>query len=804
MKVRSLNGSDWTVESIEHSPVPAVVPGCVHDALLGAGLIPHPDADGGESAQAFVGHSDWVWRTSFDVDEELLAHDRIELCLDSVDTTGTIELNGTVVGRIDSQFIPHRLDVGGHLLAEGNELVVRLRGTLDEANRLETIHGRRPVNADGAWGPYSQLRKSACNFGWDWGPCCPTCGFAGDVRIEGFDGTRIAAIRPHCHHVDSKRAELTVDVDLDGDHVEHRIRVIDDSGRELASCEGGAREPMVIEAPPLWWPRDLGEPRLVTIRVDCADGASSEVTTGLRTSRLLHEEDGRFVLEINGEPVFCRGANWIPARLFPHGQGIGDIEPLLAAACEANMNMIRVWGGGLYEPTAFYECCDRLGLMVWQDFMFACATYPEHASYRSLVENEARAQVRRLAPHPSIMLWCGGNEDLLAWSSWGWQEQAAPDLAIGVDYWTRLLPEVCAELDPTRPYWVESPYSGSIEAHPNDPDTGDRHVWDLKFEDVRTQVPRFASEFGHQGPPCATTIEDALDRTIESLRPGDLADRQRGWGGDAVQYEPFLEEWFGLRSGELPLSDWLWACQLLQARAMGTACSWFRANQPRCEGALIWQLNDVWTGHSWSLLDVAHRRKPVFHAVREAFEPLGLYLEPIEGVPSLVLINGSSREHSGTVHLERVDFAGNTHATARHEVSVTPRRGVVRIELPDPLLLPEDPTGELVVARFGDRCVHHFFARDRELQLPEPEFEVEVEGAGRHRTRVHLTARSLLRDACIELSGLPSVVDESFGLFTLLPGERRTVELSGEWLGDAAVRVRTVNELLNRPDSPRT
>ena len=795
-----LAGSNWTVESLDHSSIPAVVPGCVHDALLCAGLIPHPDAVGGESAQAFVGHSDWVWKTGFDVEAHLLECERIELCLDSVDTTGTVELNGEVVGQLNSQFTPHRFEVGRHLLTEGNELVVRLRGTLDEANRLETVHGARPVNADGAWGPFSQLRKSACNFGWDWGPCFPTCGFSGDVRIECFGGTRIACIRTHCHHADSQRAELSIDVDLDGDPVDCRIQVIDDSGRDLASLEGSQQARVVIERPPLWWPRDLGEPRLVTVRAELANGASAEVRTGLRTSRLVHDDDGRFVLEVNGEPVFCRGANWIPSRLFPHGQTLEDVDPLLSAACEANMNMIRVWGGGIYEPDWFYERCDQLGLMIWQDFMFACATYPEHDAYKTLVEEEARAQVCRLAHHPSIMLWCGGNEDLLAWSSWGWKEQATAGLAIGIDYWTRLLPEVCSELDPTRPYWVESPFSGSIERHPNDPDTGDRHVWDLKFDDLRTQVPRFASEFGHQGPPCASTIEEALDRSIETLRPADLAERQRAWGGDSVQYEPFLEEWFGLRSEALSLSDWLWACQLLQARAMGLACSWFRANQPRCEGALIWQLNDVWTGHSWSLLDVAHRRKPVFHAVREAFAPLGLFLEPIGGVPSLVMVNGTSREHAGTVQLDRVRFDGTPLASIQHDVRLPARRGRIQLELPEEMLRPDDPTVELVVARFADRSVHHFFQKDRDLQLLEPQYELQVEGQGRHQTLLHLTARTLLRDACIQLDGIPSVADESFGLFTLLPGERRSIALSGQWLGDVQVDIRSANELLHTVD----
>ncbi len=797
MIVHSLSGPDWRLSSDRHAPVPATVPGCVHDALIAAGVLVDPDHPGGEDAQAFVGHLEWTWSLDFEVDSALLDHDHVELCLDSVDTVGVVELNDQPIATVESQFVPHRIEVGDRLLAGPNRLVVRLRGTLEEARRREVLHGPRPVNADGDWGPFSQLRKSACNFGWDWGPRCPTCGFAGDVRIEAWSGTRIAAIRTRCRHLDPERAELAVEVDLEGAPVDCEIVVRSEDGRPLARARTSDPGPLVIDDPPVWWPRGLGGQPMVTVSAELPGGDTLAVRTGLRTTRLVHDADGRFALEVNGEPVFCRGANWIPSRLFPHAQVPGDVEPLLEAACEANMNMVRVWGGGLYEPDWFYEACDRRGLMVWQDFMFACATYPEHASFRQLVEQEVRAQVRRLAHHPSIVVWCGGNEDLLAWHAWGWRERMDPGTSVGIHYWTELIPGLCAELDPDRPYWVESPWSGSLQVHPNDPDTGDRHVWDLRLEALRTQVPRFASEFGHQSPPCPRTVEATFGRPIAELTPPDLAVRQRGWGGDEAQYAPHLEAIFGAGHAGFDLDRWIWACQLVQARAMRIACSWFRANQPRCEGALVWQLNDVWTGHSWSLVDVHHRRKPAFHAVREAFEPLGLFLEPVGGRDCLVVVNATDRGFRERVRVERVDFEGRCLAEACHELVVPARRGRVEVELPASLAEAGDPAAELVVARVGERSVTRFFLPDRACALPEPAYDLRVEGDGPNRTCLELTARSLLRDAMIDLDGMPEVRHESLGLFTLLPGERRRLLVPGRWPGDVAVRLRTANELVH-------
>lgn len=801
MNTQVLSGTDWTVEADAHGPFAATVPGSVHDALLEAGEIPSPDSVGGEEAQAFIGRTDWTWKTSFLVPQESLEEEQVVLVLESVDTVGVVYVNDVVVGSVASQFIPYRFDVRAVLRPGTNDLRVELRGTLAEAERLEREHGERPVNADGEWGPFSQLRKSACNFGWDWGPCCPTCGFAGEVRLESFSGARISGIRPQVRSLTPDVAQLRVAVDIDGEPTDARITVKGEDGTVLAKSEGKGHHDIEIMNPPIWWPRGLGAQSMISLEVELLNGARATCRTGLRHAEVDARSDDGFVVRINGEPVFCRGANWIPSRLFPHGQTIEDVEPLLQAACEANMNMIRVWGGGIYEPTWFYERCDELGLMVWQDFMFACATYPEHEDMIDLVEQEARAQVTRLARHPSIVLWCGGNEDVLAWYSWGWREKIDETTAWGLRYWTQVLPEICAELDCSRSYWVESPWSGDLDVHPNDPDRGDRHTWDLKIEGYRELVPRFVSEFGHQAPPTLRSIEEALAVPAGELTSQDLAARQRAWGGDKVQYAPYLEDWFTFVDGQAgDFKEWHWACQLLQARAISIACTWLRVNRPRCEGALIWQLNDVWTGHSWSLLDVNHRPKPVYYAVQSAFDPVLLAIEPVGDALSLVLVNDSMEECIGDVLVRRMDFEGKEIASEVFKCVTEPRRGRCEVKLPSALVASEDPSGELIVASLGERRAYWFFGKDQWLSYPKAQIGVSVQRLDPSTARVNLNARSLVRDLFLPADQFGPNARVDKGLLTLLPGETASFLVTGvdvsDELGLHELGIRTANDLI--------
>ena len=697
---RSLCGDGWTLSHPDGRTWPARVPGCVHMDLMRAGAIPSPDAEGGEAAQEFVGTTSWAWSCAAEIPPEMREHAHIDLVFDCIDTVARVSVDGRLAIEADNAFHPWRAELAADPGGGAVGIRVECAAPVTEVRRLESLLGARPVNGD--WTPYPFMRKAACNFGWDWGPRVATSGMPAPVRLHAWTGARIDTVRPLVLACDER--EATVDVRIacicDGDATRFTARVTLESpdGRTWEeesplARDGTAAIRLSVPNPMRWWPRGRGAPHLHSLSVELESQSATlerrSMRIGLRSVSLDLSPDAHgtaFAVRINGEPVWCAGANWIPEGLFRPAADPAEVRERILQACDAHFNMLRVWGGGGYESDSFYEACDELGVMVWQDFAFACATYPEDQPFPQRVEREAQWQVSRLSRHASVVLWCGGNEDILAWWSWGFRDRLAHGQSWGRMYWLELLPRICADLDPTRPYWPESPWSGSLELHPNDRGRGDCHIWDAdaKVEAIRQVPPRFASEFGHQSPPALRTIAEAFARVGESAVPvavqhssrvgesaapvavqhssraGDraggasadadavssvegelaglpaaegaarLAPRQRAWGGDEAQYAPFLRERFASPSDFM---EWIVQAQVVQARAMRAAYTWFRAHAPRCMGALCWQMNDAWTGHSWSLVDVAGRPKPAWHAVRDACAPrmLALHEREIQG-----------------------------------------------------------------------------------------------------------------------------------------------------------------------------
>ncbi len=844
--MRRLNSTiAWSVQCVSCSDAAAPagivgrrldadVPGCVHLDLMRAGVIGDPDLGDGEAQQAWIGHATWRWRGEFTAEGAQLGAAAQELVFESIDTRAAVWLNGTPLGTVANQFHPHRFAVRGVLREGANTLEVEIAAPVDEVLRLQQELGPRPVNGD--WTPYPFLRKSACSFGWDWGPRTPSSGFPGPVWFELWDVARIAQVRPlvtgctadeatvevHAHVVRAGGggAPLTVEAELDSP----------DGRRVTASAfvdaEGNARIVLVVPRPMRWWPRGHGAQHLCDLRVRLGIDEPRRTVPlaqwrrriGLRAVALETGADAigtRFAFRINGREIPIVGANWIPAGLFPVAVPQDRIDALLELACDAHLNMLRVWGGGVYESERFYERCDEFGLLVWQDFMFACATYPEEAPMPASVEAEARHQVARLSAHPCVVLWCGGNEDVLAWQSWGFKERLTPGQSWGWKYWSELLPRVCREVDPTRPYWTESPWSGSLDRHANDPDHGDRHTWDLKVEAYRTVVPRFTSEFGHQSPPNRQTLVEALGESALKIGAPALARRQRASGGDAAQYEPFLAEHF---HPARDFDEWLYQAQLLQARAMRTAIAWLRANQPRSMGSLFWQWNDVWSGHSWSAIDAKLRPKPFWHALRACAAPRMVTIEPLGvgagaatsagGAPTdsapqlaaratnalragageggnlrIALVNDTESPWRATIRVLRIGLDGRVRARATDRVEVAPCSVDATLAPTQLVGAPEEPGAECLLAEVDDQRAWWWWRRDVLMPRSECAFDLEITGAG-DRWTVRVRARGMVRDLWIE----PRAAWRSCtpNLLTLLPGEDAVVEIELEAPQDQA------------------
>jgi beta-mannosidase len=776
----------WTVSGADHSRVPATVPGCVHTDLLTAGLIPDPYLDDNETALAWVGRTDWTYETTFTHRPE---DGRTDLVCDGLDTVATITLNGVEVGRTANMHRGYRFDVTAILRSE-NTLSIRFDSAYAYAEAQRERLGDRP-NAYPE--PFQFIRKMACNFGWDWGPTLVTAGIWQRIGLHTWQPARLAEVRPLVT-VDAGAGTVQVHVAVEGDARDLTVAATV-AGRhaEVTVEDNRAVLSLTVTDPDLWFPRGYGDQPLFPLVVSLHSGDGTELDSwrrriGFRCVRLdtTPDADGTpFVLHVNDVPVFVRGVNWIPDEVFVTRVTRDRLAARFGQACAANVNLLRVWGGGRYESDDFYELADELGLLVQQDFLFACAAYPQEPPFDAEVAAEARQHVVRLASHPSLVLWTGNNENIWGHADWGWREQLG-DRSWGAGFYFELLPKIVAELDPTRPYWPGSPWSGRHDLHPNDPAHGTTHIWDVWNTDdylrYREYRPRFVAEFGYQAPPAYATLRRSIsDTPLLSDSPG-MRHHQKATDGDAK-----------LRRGldaHLPeprdFDDWHYLTQLNQARAIAVGVEHFRSLRPLCAGTIVWQLNDCWPVTSWAAVDGDGRRKPLWYALRDAYADRLLTFQPVDGGLSLVAVNDRADPWQLRVVVARRTLAGLALAEVTLAATVAPGAAVV-LALPADVAGADDPAGELVLAETGPgaRRALWFFAEDRDMVWPSPQFNASVDG-----TTVSVTARTILRDLALFADRLDPAAEVDQGPVTLLPGETAVFTVTGAALLDATALTR--------------
>ena len=790
---------------LRHDTVPATVPGSVHTDLMVAGILADPYLDCNEDTQHWIGETAWRYQTTLVTD--VLPGVTYELVFDGLDTVAHIELNGTPVAQTANMHRTYRFDVTDVLRNGGNELAVTFRPVREYTDAIKATLGDRPnVYPE----PFQYVRKMACNFGWDWGPTLVTAGIWKSARLESWAGARLGAVRPHVG-VDSAAGTVEVHVDVDRGSAEaSALTVAVDVAGHGAQVDVPADATSVIvrlRVPDveLWWPRGHGAQPLYDLQVRLlgSDGTNLDRwarRVGFRTVALTTEPDAggtSFVISVNDEPVFVRGVNWIPDDCFVSRVDEGRYRERIAQAVEANVNLLRIWGGGIYEKDELYDVCDELGVLVWQDFLFACSAYPEGEPMRSEVEAEARDNVSRLMPHPSLVLWNGNNENIWGYFDWGWQEPLA-GRDWGWGFYDDLLPAVVAGVDPTRPYWTGSPWSGTLDLHPNDPAHGNSHSWEVwnraDYTTYAQSRPRFVSEFGYQGPPAWATLTRAVhDEPLLPDSPGVLH-HQKADDGNGKLVRGMA------RHLPLPTSmaDWHYLTQLNQARAITFGVEYFRSLAPHCTGLILWQLNDCWPVTSWAAIDGDGRRKPLWYALRRAYADRLLTLQPDEAGWRAVLVNDGSTAWSGDLVVARRDLDGAVLATDTRRVDV-PAQGRLTVPIDPALSTPAESSQELVLAELGDRRAIQFFDEDVDVAFRPSDFELEVSDVA-GGVELTVVARSLVRDIVVVNDRVDpdSVADEQ--IVTLLPGERHTFGVrtavaaaDARWRSSAVVR--SVNDL---------
>jgi beta-mannosidase len=804
-----VDAGDGAPDGLPATPLPAVVPGTVHQDLLRAGLIPDPDVGTNEAEQHWVGRSTWAYTST--LEWQPADADRVELVCEGLDTVASVHLNGEELGGTRNMHRRHRFDVTDRLRVGDNDLRIVFHPVHEEVDRVREEVGTLPAT-EAAHYPY--VRKMACNFGWDWGPVLVTAGIWRDIGLESWSTARFDQVRPLAS-LDGDTGVVDVHVTVErrsegaGDL---RVRAILGETVVTGAVDGEAGH-VRLTVPDVrrWWPTGHGEQPRYEVTIELLDGVTVldrlERRLGFRTVEVREEPDAsghRWAIVVNGRRIPIRGFNWIPDRPFPSEVPRDRYRRRIGQALEANANLLRVWGGGIYEAPDLYEACDRSGVLVWQDFLFACAAYPETAEYRAEVAAEARQAIVDRCHHPSLVLWNGNNECTWGFSDWGWQ-QVLGGRPWGGHYYGELLPRLVAELDPTRPYLPGSPSSGDLGSPPNDDARGPSHLWDVWNErdylHYRDRSPAFVAEFGYCGPPTWATLRRAVPAGALTLDDPTVLHHQRAEGG-ARKLRRGLAEHFPEVADE---DDWLWLAQLNQARALTVGVDHLRGLE-RCSGAVVWQLNDCWPVISWAAIDGDERRKPVWYALRDAFAPRRVTVQPDGDGLALIAVNDRVEGWPARVRVRRVGFDGTVHAEADLGLEA---EGVstARTPLPEQLAVPADPRRELLVADVdGAPRSTWFWLRDRDLVYPRAAWETEVTpSAGGLRLRV--TATTLVRDLAVFpdrllVGGRPLGPDAvaSDLLVTLLPGESVELRVTGAATehADAIVRrpvLRAVNDL---------
>lgn len=826
MNDHSMTLNQWKFKAYDESEwLPAQVPGCVHTDLLKNGKIPDPFYGTNEHDLQWIDKKDWEYVTTFDLDPHLSAHSRMDLVFDGLDTYADVFVNGTKMLSADNMFRSWRIDVKSQLKDTGNVILIRFRSPIQEdLPKLEQLGYSLPATNDqselGGLGDQKVsifARKAPYHYGWDWGPRFVTSGIWREVRMEAWSEVRIDDLFIRQDEITVEQAKVTavasieavqawqgvLRVKVDGQVWEKEVNLSE--GRQSVELE------LVLTAPKLWWSRGLGEANRYDFQAELVKAerkaAEKRVRTGLRTVKLVREKDERgtsFYIELNGTPVFAKGANHIPNDSFITEVTVERYRHEIASAAESNMNMLRVWGGGIYEQDVFYELCDEYGMMVWQDFMFACSMYPGDEAFLENVRLEAEENLVRLRNHPSIVLWCGNNEIDTAWShydengGWGWKQDYSEELRekIWSDYETifhEILPEAVTDYAPGAEYWPSSPLaslSHDKEQHAHASTTsGDIHYWGVwhntePFDHYNVHVGRFMSEHGFQSFPEPRTVRTyAEDSDMELESQVMLAHQKNGAGNRLIK--TYMDQYY---NEPKDFEAFLHMSQIQQAEAMRTAIEAHRRNKPYCMGTLYWQMNDCWPVASWAGMDYLGRWKALQYVVKRSFRDVSLSIESREQEIRIHLVSDILEKIQGSLKVQLFDFNGKELYVNEQPIHAEEQASLVVFRtLADELLGGHDASQVVLLAQLlsdGDvvDSKTFYFVNDKDLRLHHPTISVkEVEGSS--GTTFVLESNVLARHVWLsaEVEGFYSDND-----FDLIPGIPVTVSFSRRDNGEQA------------------
>ena len=780
--------------------LPAVVPGDVHLDLLANKKIADPFFRDNEAKLQWIENASWEYRLNFEVSPALLARSNLDLVFDGIDAAAEVYVNGAQALVADNMFRIWRVSAKSHLHTGKNLLRVVFPSPIKAAEEAAAgdLFRQHSLTAEKTY-----IRKAAYEYGWDWGPRFVTSGIWRPVRLEAWDKVRISDFAVRQRDVSDEVAHLNAEVELQAASAgaaKVSVRFTDNGKAAMAettvSVHAGNNVidlPIEIRRPKLWYPAGYGEQPLYEFTAQVSVGgqavAERKVKAGLRSIVLHRQLDkwGRsFEFVVNGIPIFAKGANVIPFDSFPNRVTAADYRRILGSARDANMNMVRDWGGGYYESDEFYSICDELGIMVWQDFMFGNDWQP--GTYAFKINIEAEDQVRRLRNHPSIVLWCGNNETEIAFN-WAPRDKlpAETRFYLWQDYLTEfsgILPRVVARLTPETPYWPSSP-SADYENLADSYQSGDAHIWDVwhgrvPFSTYETHRARFVTEFGFQSFPEMKTIEaftQPEDRA-SVFTPAMLAHQKNNEGNsiiDAYLLKDYPEP------KDFP--SFLYVSQVLQAEGIKIGAEHFRRSRPETMGSIFWQLNDCWPVASWSSIDYYGRWKALQYYARRFYAPILVSPHLEDGALKVYIVSDRTESKPATLRVRLMDFYGKVLLEETRRLGVTPLASKVYLEWPLKKLADAgaaDTSRVFVVAELtaaGEPISRNlvYLAPVMEVHLKPAALKVETIGAN-GSCKISITSPVLARDVYLSFGNLDAKLSDNY--FDILPGE--TVEIAVE------------------------
>jgi beta-mannosidase len=800
------------------------VPSSIYTSLIEAGIIDRKKLNTNPQDFFQISLEPWIYKKVFDLPDGFLKNEKIELIFEGLDTFAQIWLNGKLLARTDNMFCEYRFDVTPILLSRNNELLVKFDSAVEEGNRLMTRFGM--LSKDQCSLPSrAYVRKSQCQFGWDWAPVMPGCGIWKPVRLEAFKTSAIRDVHITTIDCNKSNADIKVSVQIEnfsGKSLVCNVSISDSTGRNVEKISLNfsdehrqASAVIKIAQPQLWWPRPYGPQHLYKLTAHLCSGDetidSISKTFGIRTVKLNQtpDEHGQnFQFEINNQPIYAKGADWIPVSLLIGSAVTEDYEKLLISAAEANINMLRVWGGGIYETQDFYNLCDKRGILVWQDFMFACAYYPDRGWFTELIKQEARQNIVRLRNHPSLVLWCGNNE--IDW------QHALGGLAkskkfYGKNIYHKILPQLIHELDPDRDYIASTPLGPTDD--PNGPAIGTVHQWDVwsglkPTDDYLSQVPRFVAEFGFQSLPCKKTMQEMLNG--DKSHTADFCIEKHNYqpnGTGRLHY--YINELF--RPPE-NIDEYIYLSQVTQARAIRKNVEHLRANSNINSGVLFWQFNDCCPSISWSCLDYEGRKKALYYYARRFYSPVlvtasAQYQQQLQS-KTITAITASVVNHSvspltALLLCRVIDTNFKIIDEFKRPVSVGPG-GVIKVLLPGSFASPQNPENSFVhiLLQNDDQVIAEnsfFYLPDKYFDFPACDVEVKAERRDKLKWKLSLNSKKMIKDLYIDCA---FDADLSDNYFDLLDDKPKSITIKTdtpiEEIGDK-ISLTSVNSIFVKP-----